>query len=313
MAMGIDGGMSPGGRTTLDPSDIKSRFFSAGPTNIFSILAEIDGRIGEINQRSSGVNVPCLSQPPVPYTLTPLGQSVPFYAQCVSHVSTPSPSRANFFQFGQKDGVIYLYEAVGAAAVGARVTPAADGSGQYVVEAWLGVGYNNATSCGNANGFDDCSYGVMGLEADPSRRHFELTVAGIGFGYCGAQLKSDGMTVSVQGSLDMGATCADSASVCVSASDVTMTAMCSSMSFDLPAIGRAASSGPNGSWGASRNGSAGIVLDGTASDSLAFGPSTPTPGVPEFATTPIDSDGGGPAPTGEGGIPAPPGGDASAE
>jgi hypothetical protein len=301
MGGSTDGGMSPSGGMGLDPSDIKSRFFSVGPTNIFSILAEIDSRIGEINQRSRGQNVPCLSQPPVPYGLTPFGQSVPFYAQCVWRFSPPTPSNLDFLQFGQKDGIIYLYEAVGAAAVGARLTPAAGASGAYAVEAWMGVGFNNATSCGNANGFDDCSYGVMGLEADPSRMHFELSVAGIGFGYCGAQLKSDGMTVYVQGSPDMGATCAPSASVCVSASDVTMTSMCTSVSFHLPAIGRAATSGPNGLWGASQNGSQGVVLDGTASDALAFGPSVPTPGVPDFVTTPIgNSDGGMPAPGSDG-------------
>jgi hypothetical protein len=302
MGAGPDGGTSPG-TTGLDPSDIRSRFFSAGPTDIFSILAEIDGRISEINQRSNNQDAPCMSQPPVAYPLTPFGQPVTFYAQCVSHFSTPMPTDASFFQFGQKDGVTYLYEVGGAETIAARVTPAADGSGQYAVSAWLGVGNNNATSCGNASGFDDCSYGVMALEANPSRMHFELTVAGIGFGYCGAQLASDGMTVHLAGSPDMGATCADQASICVSASDVTMTTMCASTSFDLPAIGRAATSGPNGMWGASRNGSEAIVLDGTASDSLAFGPRTPTAGVPEFVTTPIGGDAGGP----------PPGGDASME
>jgi hypothetical protein len=296
-----EGGVAPGGSSAgLDPSDIRARFFSAGPTDIFSLIAEIDDRIGEINQRSRDQNVPCLSQPPVPYMLTPFGQTVPFYAQCVSHISKPTPSNLNFFQFGQNDGVFYLYEAIGAEAIGARLTPVAGSSGQYAVEAWIGVGYDNATSCGSATGFDDCSYGMMALKADPSRMYFELAVAGIGFGYCGAQLKSDGLTVYVQGSPDMGLTCADSANVCVSAGDVTMPAMCASMSFDLPSIGRAATAGPNGMWGASQNGSAGIVLDGTASDSLAFGPSAPTPGVPEFVTTPMDSDGGGPPPEGGG-------------
>ena len=302
--VGAHGGMSPDGGVGLDPSDIRSRFFSSGPTDIFSILAEIDSRIGEINQRSRDQNAPCLSQPPVPYMLTPFGQPVPFYAQCVSHVSVSTPSDRAFFQFGQKDGVTYLYETVGAEAIGARLTPTADGLGHYAVEAWIGVGYSNS-SCGNGSGFDDCSYGVMALEADPGRMHFELTVAGIGFGYCGAQLKSDGMTIYAQGSPDMGATCAPSADVCVSASDVTTTAMCASTSFDLPTIGRAATSGPNGIWGASLNGSNGIVLDGTVSDSLSFGPSTPTPGVPEFVTA--MGDGGGSPANGESGMAASPG------
>ncbi|MDP9148908.1 MAG: hypothetical protein M3O36_03055 [Myxococcota bacterium] len=289
--------MSPGAGPGLDASEIKSRFFSAGPTNIFSILSEIDGRIGEINARSQGKDVPCLSQPPVPYTLTPFGESVPFYAQCVSLVSTPTTTtRPAFFQFGQKDGITYLYEAIGAESIGARVAPVAGAPGQYTVDAWMAVGYENATGCGNRTGFDDCSYGVMALKADSTRLTFELSVAGIGFGYCGAQLKSDGMTVYLKGSADMGTVCTESASLCVAASDVTTTAMCASNSFALRALGRAATSGPNGTWASSKYpgaGSDGVVLDGTSSDSLGFGPSAPTPGVPDFvATSPGSADGG---------------------
>ena len=152
---GSEGGVSPAGGMGLDAANVKSRFFSAGPTNIFSILGEIDGRINEINERSRGKDVPCLSQPAVPYTLTPFGQSVPFYAQCVSQVSTPTPTsatpaRAAFFQFGQKDGTTYLYETIGAESIGARVAPVVGSPGQYTVDAWMGVGYENATGCGNS-------------------------------------------------------------------------------------------------------------------------------------------------------------------
>jgi hypothetical protein len=284
--------MGPVGGTGLDPSDIKSRFFSAGPTNIFSILGEIDGRINEINDRSKGKDVPCLLQAPVPYALTPSGQPVPFYAQCVLHVSASATKRASFIQFGQKDGITYLYEAVGAESIGARLAPIAGSPGQYTVDAWMGVGYENA-GCGNGSGFDDCSYGVMALTADSSHLNFELSVAGIGFGYCGAQLKSDAMTVYLKGSVDMGATCNGTASLCVAASDVATPAMCPSTSFVLPAIGRAATSGPNGTWGDSQYPGAGsdvVVLNGTPSDSLGFGPLVATPGVPEFVA--ISTDGG---------------------
>ncbi len=299
---GVDGGASPAAGMGLDAANIKSRFFSAGPTNIFSILGEIDGRINEINERSRGKDVPCLSQPAVPYTLTPFGQSVPFYAQCVSQVSTPTPTsatpaRAAFFQFGQKDGTTYLYETIGAESIGARVAPVVGSPGQYTVDAWMGVGYENATGCGNGTGFDDCSYGVMALEADSSHLKFELSVAGIGFGYCGAQLKSDSMTVYLKGSGDMGATCNETASLCVAASDVATLVACPSDSFALPALGRAATSGPNGTWGSSQypgSGSDAVVLNGTSSDSLSFGPSAPTPGVSDFvATSASSTDGGG--------------------
>jgi hypothetical protein len=288
----VDGSTPPPAATSLDPSDIRSRFFTSGPTNIFSILAELDSRIAEVNQRSANGNVPCLSATPVPYALTPFGRSMTFYAQCASVFSGPMPADDGFFEFGVNAGVVYLYEANGAAAIGARLTPAADGSGRYSVEAWMGVGYTNATGCGKENGYDDCSYGVMALEADAARAHLELTVAGIGFGYCGAQLVSDGATVYVQGSTDMGTMCDPAATACVSATDLSATSPCSTTSFDLPTIGRAATSGPNGAWGASENGSDAIVLNGTASDALAFGPSMPAAGVGSFDTQSANTDGG---------------------
>jgi hypothetical protein len=288
---GGDGGTPPASGAGLDPADIRSRFFLAGPTNIFSILAELDGRIDEVNQRSANGDVPCLSATPVPYALTPFGRSVPFYAQCAAQLVGPMQT-GGFFEFGVNAGVIYLYEAIGAEAIGARLTPAVSGAGGYTVEAWMGVGYNNTTGCGNRNGFDDCSYGVMAIEADAQRTHLELSVAGIGFGYCGAQLASDGATVYVAGSVDMGATCGAAATACVSATDLTAIVPCAAISFDLPAIGRAATSGPNGAWGASASGSSGIVLDGTASDALAFGPSMPAAGVGSFATEARNADGG---------------------
>jgi hypothetical protein len=141
-----DGGMGPsgdGGPVGIDPADVQQRFFGAGPTDVFSILAQIDGRISEINQRSQGQSMPCLQQTPVAYTLTPFGQSIPFFAQCVSEESMPSSSAPSFLQFGQQGGVIYLYEIGPAEAVGARLTPSASNPNSYSVEAWLGVGYNN--------------------------------------------------------------------------------------------------------------------------------------------------------------------------
>ena len=54
------------------------------------------------------------------------------------------------------------------------------------------------------------------------------------------------------------------------------------------ALGRRATSGPNGSFGASAYPGAPdnqIVLDGTPTDSLGFGPSAPTPGVGDFGAS----------------------------
>ena len=274
----------------LDTADLKSRFFSAGPTSIFRILGDVDGRIEEIN-RGSRDDAACLTQEPVPYTLTPFGQTLTFYAQCFRRFAG-STTDGSFFQFGLKDGVLYLYAATGAEHVAARITPlgdtASDGglssSGRYGVDAWIGVGYNNAASCGPMTGFDGCAYGVIELHTDESRRGLELTVAGVGFGYCGAQLKSDGSHVFAIGSSDIGDSCLTTSTLCVAASDLTTPEVCSPQltMFSAPALGRLAVSGSKGSMGPSQypgKTDNQIVLNGSASDSLDFGPSLPSPGV----------------------------------
>jgi len=283
-----------GKRFALDTADIKSRFFTAGPTSIFKILGDVDARVEEINRASSS-GASCLTQEPVPYTLTPFGQTLTFYAQCFSTFAS-SPTETSFSQFGVKDGIVYLYVAMGAEHVAARITPVGDRvpdagpvSGKFQVDAYIGVGYNNATSCGTMSGFDGCSYGVIELHSDESRLGLELTVAGVGFGYCGAQLKSDGVHVFAIGSLDMGESCLTMSTLCVAASDVTTPGICSAelAMFTSRALGRTAVSGSNGAMGASQypgKTDNTITLNGTATDSLGFGPSAPSVGVGDLST-----------------------------
>jgi hypothetical protein len=280
-------------RFALDTTDLKSRFFTAGPTSIFKILGDVDARVEEIN-RASTSGAACLSQEAVPYTLTPFGQTLTFYAQCFRTFAS-SPTETSFLQFGLKDGVAYLYVATGVEHVAARITPVGDSvpdagplSGKYQVDAYIGVGYNNATSCGTMSGFDSCSYGAIELHSDESRQGLELTVAGVGFGYCGAQLKSDGVHVFAIGSLDMGETCLTMSTLCVAASDITTPGVCSAelAMFTSRALGRTAVSGSNGAMGASQypgKTDNTIVLNGTATDSLGFGPSAPSPGVGDLS------------------------------
>jgi len=330
----------------LSAADIASRFFSSGPTDIYFILGTIDNEINSINMQTQNGAPSCLGQAPVPYTITPFGETVTLYAQCSQSVGSLTPSDPGFVQFGQKDGVTYYYAAVGVEWIAAIVTPvgnagatndggnaagagAGDDGGNeagasvtgdagidavadagtgssvdagsataYTVHAWSSIGLTNATNCGNMTGFDDCSYGVIELSADPSTQTFEMSVAGIGFGYCGAQIKSDGSVVFGAGSIDMGTTCDATGTLCIEASDLSTPATCdaSIMSFALPAFGRVASTGPNAggpgaphdagaTWGPSAypGGSADtIVLDGTSTDSLRFGPTAPSAGVTSF-------------------------------
>lgn len=254
----------------LDPSDMKSRFFTEGPTSIFRLLALVDSGITEINARIASGAAPCMEAAPVAYTLTPFGASIPFFAQC--YETNPN----GFVQFGQMNGSTFLYSLAGAGPVAVQVTPI--GTAGYAVHAWMSIADGKATGG---------SYGVIELLADSSTHSFELAVAGRGFGYCGAQLKSDGANVYEIGSSDMGSTCNEPATACVSASDVLMPGTCGLVveKFVLGALGRVASAGATGTLAAS--GYPGesldtILLDGSATDSVTFGPSAPVAGAREL-------------------------------
>jgi hypothetical protein len=269
----------------LSATEFRDRFFNpaGGPTDVFQMLAGIDARLAELNTAGSDGSRPCLDQAPVAYTLSLFGQDVAFAAQCYRQFSAASStSPAGFLQFGQRDGITYLYVTGGASRVAARITPVA-GTADVSVDAWYGVGYTNA-SCGTDGSFDGCSYAAAALHADPTIHAFEMTVAGIGVGFCGISMRSDGASIHGVGSIDMGATCRDQAALCVSASDLTAAGSCDAIaSFTLPALGRRAGAGAH-VFGASTYPTApNITLDGTASDSLGFGPATaPTPGVGDF-------------------------------
>ena len=271
----------------LNPGDLHDRFFSgSGPTDLMTILAQIDQRLGEVN--SAGHHPACLDQDPVSYTITPAGQSIELVAQCYRTFSGSSAGDPGFLQFGVRDGKTYLYVAVGAARLAAIVAPVESAAGSaastdYIVDAWYGVGYTNATGCGSTGTFDDCSYALTGLHADPSTQGFEMTVAGIGVGFCGIQFASDGTVLQGIGSGDMGSSCNAQATLCVSAVDLSTTATaCPAPSFALPAIGRRAGAGAHVFGASQYPDTPNITLDGTTSDSLYFAPTAPTTGAGDF-------------------------------
>ncbi|HEY0478238.1 MAG TPA: hypothetical protein VGD37_12020 [Kofleriaceae bacterium] len=270
------------GSATVDmlrASDLRERFFHAGPTDLMAILGSIDQRLAEVN--SADQHPACLDQVPVAYTITPFGHEHELTAQCYRRFSPSAAADDGFLQFGERDGTISLYVAVGAARLAAVVTPIA-GSTDHVVDAWYGVGYTNATGCGTSGTFDDCSYAVTQLHADPATKAFEMSVAGIGVGFCGVQFASDGTVLYGVGSTDMGEQCNAPATLCVSAGDLDAAATCGAPDYHLPALGRHAGAGAH-TFGASQYPDApNITLDGTASDSLHFGPTGPTSGAGDF-------------------------------
>jgi hypothetical protein len=250
---------------------MRSRFFSGGPTSIYRILTDIDAGISDANARFAAGSA-CLGAKAVAYTLTPFGQSIPFFAQC--HMSMGA---GGFFQMGQKNGATFLYSEAGAGSVAVQMTPVAGGDagpGGYAVHAWIGIDDGRVTGG---------SYGVIELLADTAAGTIELAVAGRGFGYCGAHLRSDGTNVYEIGSIDM-VSCAEPATLCASAADVTQPGTCDAAleTFALAPLGRMASAGATGTLGASGypgEPSNVVNLDGTASDSVSFGPRSPTAGT----------------------------------
>jgi hypothetical protein len=266
----------------LSATEFRDRFFNpaGGPTDVFRILADIDGRITEVNDAALDQPRGCLDATPTTYDLVAFGQHVPFAAQCYRTFAGASGPPA-FMQFGKLDGLTYLYVTGGATRVAARIAPGRDG--QPVVDVWYGVGLTNDT-CSSDGSFDGCSYAVTQIHASPEAHAFEMSVAGIGVGFCGIQVWSDGTTIFGSGSADMGATCRAAANLCVSARDLASPGDCDEPPvFSVPALGRKAGAGGR-AFGASRYpDEPNIKLDGTAADSVHFGPGeAPTPGVAAF-------------------------------
>lgn len=288
MAATPDGFTAASARLRLGPPDgftaqaFRDRFFSGGPTDVQQLLTSIDDRITEVNGFALASPRACSDLEPVEYTLTPWGQSEPFYAQCYRMMGTPTAVDPAFMQFGSKDGTDYVYVAGGAARLAARIRPV-EGTDAYDVMLWYGVGYSNPETCGEPPAFDGCSYGVTQLHADSGAGRLEMAVAGIGVGFCGVQLTSDGATIYGAGSADMGETCNARSTLCVDATDLETPATCDPPPpFTLLAIGREAATGSHDSGVTDYPDVPNIVLDGTVTDSLHFGPESPTEGVGDF-------------------------------
>jgi len=250
---------------TLDAANIKQQFFVAGPTDVFLVLQHVDGMIDEVNSGSDCDNTP------VEYTVHAWGHDVTAFAKC-SNSFDPS----GFVQWNKDDaGATDLFTRGPAGSILAHVTPTAT-DGKYNVHTWITIAGNNPDPC-----MPHGSYGVIELSADESTGAFEMAVAGDGFGYCGAQLRSDGTNVYVTGSTEVGnMTCNAVDTLCGMASDVSVAGTCgtSVTTMSLPAAGLAAAPACNHGESAYPGGSGNLVnTDGSAGDSIqAFGPATPT-------------------------------------
>jgi len=250
--------------STLDAADIQSRFFTTGPTYVFGILAAADSRISNINSNLHFYH--CMRYQPTPFTLNVFGVAVPFYSQCYSY---DSGSSTQFQQWAIIGDTSYLYYRGGETNLAAITTTYSNGT--VDVEIWFSVGIINI------NG----SRAGVRLLATPNTGDFEMTTGGSGIGYCGAQLKSNGIVLNVTGSTDMGTTCNPTDSACLYTNDTTTPAICTPdvNTFTLTAMGREAWTNAQGGFqaasaypGGSEN-QIDCALDN--SNSIDFGPETP--------------------------------------
>ncbi|RZA20745.1 MAG: hypothetical protein EOP10_17640 [Proteobacteria bacterium] len=257
---------------------LSERFFNAdgGPSNIFQLLTNIDNSIGDINRVTGTEEKACQTQTPVEYSITPSGESVTMFGQCYQNLEVGNVATVGgFTQFGVKDGTIYIYSSNAGNQSAVIISPIADKPTKYTVKAWFTVGASNAI-------WDSGSYGLMNLSANSDLKTFEFTVAGLGLGYCGAQLKSDNSDIFAQTSIDMGMTCNAVESVCAKGADISDSTTCSDAikAFDLKSIGRVATQGNLQSFGASQYPLVpNLTFNGSSTDALRFGPTVPTSGV----------------------------------
>ena len=285
----FDFGREFGARTALPVANFTSRFFSAGPTNVLTILPAVDTTIASINTQISGASTAqaCVTQTPVAYSfVAPDGKTVNMIGQCYETTNTNQ-----FIEWGiDSSNVFYLMEGGTRAnlvmSLAAIATPVSGSTTDYTVQVWFSVGNNNATAVAS---WDAGSYTVAEMVGNSATGKFEMTAAGIGIGFSGAQFISDGTQIYGIGSEDTGTTSSAQETVCVSASSLTTSVSSCTLdatSFQLTPIGRKLNNTTavaQASWGASLYPTTpNVTLDGTATDATNFVLTTPTTGVGQF-------------------------------
>lgn len=220
--------------SSISTQNMRERLFSPSPANIYTILRNVDMRVKEINMRSA--QFPCINGTTyVNYTLSVWGDDpVVLRAQCAERWIPEGFILVSV----NADSTVHLYDKGGEVAVAALVTmnmttnSTTNVTSRAVekVEVWYSVGLSSR------NG----SAGVVHIVAQPNATRFELAVAGRGMGYCGAQMISDGTTVRLTGSEDLGYTCAPTDTVCVSAANISVIVNCTDAvsTFALRPLGR---------------------------------------------------------------------------
>ncbi len=262
--LALKNGLTLRRRLSLNQQEIKNRFFNAngGPTNLFDIIAKVDSRIQEINKRID-LFADCSVKAATSYSLTTWGSSQTFYAQCADKFEN-----GLFFQWGTVANTTYLYDNGGEVRLAATIKRDSTGNVEST-HIWYSVGLINRGG----------SHGIAEVLAIPNLQVFEMTVAGVGLGFCGVQMKSDANKLYVTGSAHtVGYACAATDNICTLASDLSTISTGCSSTFSLPAVGVKAYT--DSTWQASFYPSIpNVFLASSGPDDTNFGPDSPTPGV----------------------------------
>lgn len=111
-------------------AQVKDRFFSGeGPTSVYDMIGDIDGRTQSLNLRSSDTPRTCLTLDPVEIDIDgwPGEDDLKIWVQCYEQISDNL-----FIMFGKKDNKVYLYERGSASTATAIITlDPPDHSGEF--------------------------------------------------------------------------------------------------------------------------------------------------------------------------------------
>ncbi len=232
-------------------TELKSRLFSAGPTDFQDRLSSIDSRLNELEERGAD----CADKDAKAWTVPVGSTGIPLttmYFQCYDSVTGPGVSDYKIY-FGKKDGYWYLAELQ----INDNFTSGTDGEPPTM--AVLSKVADDATSVeayqitveNNAGSYYAT---ITQILADKTAGTFEVSTASsatdgqvlspganmTGLG-CGVQMKTDGTNIYGSGSFSQASTCAAAATPCVLASNFDSAgASCSGInSFSSLAMTRA--------------------------------------------------------------------------
>jgi len=257
---------------------VKDRFFkSVGPSSIYPLLDRVDGRTRELNQRSTAIEgKECLFEDAIEVDVPGWpGETLTMWAQCYEQLS-----ETLFMMFGIRNNTVYLYEKDEMVTILAYADLSETNVTTFSkVDIYFAVG-------GAYESNQTGSRGLMHLEALPEENQIQASMAGIGMGFCGVELFSDGDKIKISGSQDgVGGACNATETICISGDlEVLYTGgECDELTNTLGNLGRKNSTDFSGDldisgWAASEfpgGNLNNVEISDVVNTHVNFGPSTP--------------------------------------